>query len=118
MPNANIGPCVGLFSGFLRPSCEKAELSSSPVTLLIQVPHRTLPRLRNRLNLEQDFHVLVKILNKTIRFPGPAHGSWARNEEQYQGKFFGTEFGHSSIFQDCEVFRDWETSHWKIFSSS
>ena len=50
----------------------------------------------------------AKILNKTKRFPGSAYGSWARNEEQYLGKFSIAEFGRSSIFQGCEVFRDQE----------
>ena len=58
--------------------------------------------------LRPNFHVLeaAKILNKIKRFPGPAHGSWPRNEEQYLGKFSSAEFGHSSIFQGCKVFRD------------
>ena len=51
---------------------------------------------------------LAKILNKTKRFPDPADGSWTRNEEQYLGKFSGTEFGGSSIFQGCKVFQDRE----------
>ena len=61
--------------------------------------------------MRPNFHVLelVKILNKTKQFPGPAHGSWARNEEQYLGKFSGAEFRRNSIFEGCEVFRDRET---------
>ena len=57
----------------------------------------------------------AKILNKTKRFLGPAHGSWARNEEQYVGKFFGAEFGLSLIFQGCKVFQDRETKPLKDF---
>ena len=57
-----------------------------------------------------NFHVpgSAKILNKTKQFLDPPHGSWARNEEEYPGKFFGIEFGHSLIFQGCEVFWDQE----------
>ena len=58
---------------------------------------------------------LAKILNKIKQFLSPAHGSWTRNEEHYLGKFSGVEFGHNSIFQGCEVFRDWETKPLKDF---
>ena len=44
----------------------------------------------------------AKILNKTKLFPGQAPGSWARNEEQYLGKFFSTESIPGEVFQ-CRV---------------
>ena len=62
----------------------------------------TLPPLR------PNFHVpeLAKILNKTKQFLDLAHGSSARNEEQYPRKLSGTKFRHSSIFQGYKVFWD------------
>ena len=71
------------------------------------MPMQGCPRAKG---LRPNFHVpeSAKILNKTKKFLSLAHGSWARNEEQYPRKFSGAEFGHNSIFQGYKVFQDWK----------